>query len=158
MCEVVYEAAKTATGWSFESAITLVLAALGALIGVLAAILTALAIGIGIAAIWGWSGIKEAAAKAATDAMNLKMREYPGPEVMLELASRMEEILGSWDAIQNKLVTGAATNQLAPASNAGVQQETTVAPPYPGEGVQNVSSAPANPEPHNPGPDAANPG
>jgi hypothetical protein len=50
----------------FESAITMILAAL-------AALLTALAIIIGMAALWGWAGIKDGAEKAATNAMNLKM-------------------------------------------------------------------------------------
>jgi hypothetical protein len=117
---------------SFESAITIILAAL-------AALLTALAIIIGLGAIWGWAGIKEAASKAATDAMNRRMKEYPEPERMLELMSRMEEVLGSWESIQNQLVTGFAAEPVATASNAGVQQETTVAPPYPGQEVKNVS-------------------
>jgi|SRR5260370_20803609 hypothetical protein len=123
---------------------------LGVLLAALGVLLTALAIIIAIAAIWGWAGIRDGAAKAATDAANFKMKDYPTAERMLELTSRMETVLGSWDSIQNQLVTGAATKPVAPASNTDVQQETTVAPPYPGEGVQNVSTAPANPAPHNP--------
>jgi hypothetical protein len=150
MCERVYQVAQAtqaaASGMSFETAITIVLAAL-------AALLTALAIIIGLVAIWGWAGIKEEAAKAAREAIDRKTKDYPSPETMLELQSRMEDILGSWDAIQNKLVTTVATNQVAPASNTEVQEDTaTVAPPYPGEEVQNVSSAPAGPTTDNPSP------
>ena len=152
MCERVYpliqEAAQVASsGMTFETAITIVLAAL-------AALLTAMAIIIGIVAIWGWAGIKEEAAKAAREAIDRKTKDYPSPERMLELVSRMEEILGSWDNVQDKLVSGTATNPVAPASNSGVQQQAPVAPPYPGEGVQNVTPTPASPAPHNPEPDA----
>ncbi len=153
MCEHVYQAAQTTqaatSGMPFETAITIVLAALGAL-------LTALAIIIGLVAIWGWAGIKEEAAKAAREAIDRKTKDYPAPETMLELLSRMQDIVGSWDAIQNKLVTSVATNQVAPASNVGVQQETTVAPPYPGEGAQNVATSASDSEPHNPGSDDTN--
>jgi len=124
---------------------------LGVLLAALGVLLTALAIMIAIAAIWGYAGIKEAAAKAATDAMALKMKEYPEPQTMLEMVSRMENILGSWNEIQNQLVTGAVTKPVAPASDAGVQQEPTVAPPYPGQEVQNVGTAPANLSAHDPG-------
>jgi len=113
---------------SYSELIVIVLTAL-------AVLLTALAIIIGIAAIWDWAGIKEAAEKS----VNLKMKELQ-PERMLELASRMEDVLGSWDAIQSKVVTDRDTKGVAPASNTGVQQGTVVAPPYPGEGVQNASS------------------
>jgi hypothetical protein len=111
---------------SYSEFITILLTALTVL-------LTALAIIIGLAAIWGWAGIKEAATKAGTEAVNSKMKELQ-PERMLELASRMEEILGSWENIQNKVVTDNDTKDIAPASNAGVQPKTTVAPQYPPEG------------------------
>jgi len=124
MCEHAYELTQAASGMSFETAITIVLAALGA-------ILTALAIIIGIAAIWGWGGIKDAAAKAATDAINAKMQEYPDPSTMLELVKRMEEIVGRWDAIQTTVVTDSSAKAVANASNIGVQQEGSVPPPYP---------------------------
>jgi hypothetical protein len=138
MCEFVYEAAQTAPAMSFESAITIILAAL-------AVLLTALAIIIGLGAIWGWVGIKEAASKAATDAMNKRMEKYPDPESMADMMSRMEDILGTWDNIKDKLVTGAGTKEVATASNGGVQQEPPVAPPYPGEPI--VSTTPTSPEP-----------
>lgn len=151
MCERVYplvqEAAQAASGMTFETAITIVLAAL-------AALLTAMAIIIGIVAIWGWAGIKEEAAKAAREAIDRKTKDYPSPERMIELVSRMEEILGAWDNVQDKLVSGNAANQVAPASNTGVQQQAPVAPPYPGEGEQNVSPTATNPAPHNPEADA----
>ena len=130
---------------SFEGFVAIMLTALGIMLAVLA-------IGLAIAAIWGWGEIKSTAAKAATGAIEKVMAEYPAPGRMLELASRMEEILGSWDNIQDKLVSGNAANQVAPASNTGVQQQAPVAPPYPGEEAQNVSPATANPEPHNPAP------
>jgi hypothetical protein len=155
MCEHLYQAAQSAQAnvpaMPFETAITIVLAAL-------AALLTALAIIIGIVAIWGWAGIKEEAAKAAREAIDRKTKDYPAPERMLELVFRMEEILGSWDNIQDKLVSGNAAKGVAPASNAEVQQQAPVAPPYPGEGAQNVSTTTANPEPHNPDPNIAEPG
>jgi len=136
---------------SFEGFVAIMLTALGIMLAVLA-------IGLAIAAIWGWGEIKSTAAKAATGAIEKVMAEYPSPGRMLELASRMEEILGSWDNIQDKLVSGNAAKEVVPASNTEIQQQAPVAPPYPGEGVQNVSIATTNPEPHDPGPHTAEPG
>jgi len=117
---------------------------LGVLLAALGVLLTALAIMIAIAAIWGYAGIKEAAAKAATDAMALKMKEYPEPQTMLEMVSRMENILGSWNEIQNQLVTVLSRKPVAPASDAGVQQRAYGGAAHPGQEVQNVGTAPAN--------------
>lgn len=108
----------------------------------LTALLAALAIIIGIVAVWGWGGMKEAAAQAAVQAVALRMKDLPSPERMLELASRMEDILGSWDAIQNKVVTDNDPNSVAQASNIRVKEETQVAPEYPGQGARDASSQP----------------
>jgi type VI protein secretion system component VasK len=61
----------------------------------MAVILAALAIGIGVFAIWGYLGIRDAVAKqvgeAADKALAEKLEKYPAAEDMLELKRRMEE-------------------------------------------------------------------
>jgi hypothetical protein len=69
MCELLCQQAIAAVIVDPITSLTLVLAALGAL-------LTALAIIIGIAAIFGYSGIKEEARRIATDAAHKKLTEY----------------------------------------------------------------------------------
>lgn len=127
---------------SFESAIVIILTAL-------TAFLAALAIVIGVFAIFGYVSIKEgvtlATEKKVTMAMDLKMKAYPDPVEMAELKERMEFAIGSWEQMRNQIVTDTAPKEVAAASNIGVQQETKVAPQYPGQEVQNVGSTPANP-------------
>lgn len=83
---------------SYEGYVTIMLAALGVMLMVLTLF-------IGTLAIMGWSGMKEEAAKAATAAANAKIKDLD-IDRMLDLSSRMEDITGAWENIQNQLVTG----------------------------------------------------
>lgn len=69
MCERVYQQAVASVSVDPVTSLTLVLAAL-------AVLLTALAIMIGIAAIWGYTGLKEEARRIATEAAHKKLIEY----------------------------------------------------------------------------------
>ena len=90
MCEQdIYHVVQTAavippvTDWTV--AITIILAAL-------AVLLTALAIFIGIAAVWGFTGIKEDAKKIAIQAAEKKLLEYFEQD---ELKDRIKSMVGS---------------------------------------------------------------
>lgn len=109
---------------SYEEFISILLTAL-------AVILAALGLGIGALAILGYTqlkrGLHEMAKKHVEEAMEKKLKEYPTPIDMQNY--------------QNQIVAPPAPNQVAVASNVGVQKEgadepapqRTVSAPYPGE-------------------------
>ena len=102
MCERIYQQVIASTTVDPITSLTLVLAALSAL-------LTALAIIIGLAAIWGYVGlrdaVKEMAAKKVDEAMLLKLKEYPDSAAMISLVRRLEAYAKFQDAVQNKILT-----------------------------------------------------
>lgn len=69
MCELINQHVVTVATLDPITALTLVLAALGVL-------LTALTLIIGIAAIWGYGGLREEARRIATEAAHAKLIEY----------------------------------------------------------------------------------
>lgn len=162
MCESVYHAAaaSSAAPMSFETAITIVLAAL-------TAILTALAIGIGVAAIWGYGGLKESlnnmATKRVDEAMLAKLKEYPEAAEILDLTQRLRSRLDFLDQVQNQIDTvyeskpvekasisgikgTTAVPAAAPATQVSPEQKIAVPEPYPGEEQPHASGAGKTPD------------
>jgi hypothetical protein len=141
MCEQTYQQVVAVTVDPITS-LTLVLAAL-------AALLTVLAIMIGIAAIWGYIGLrdslKEMASKKVDEAMILKLKEYPDSANMVALVRRLERYAVFLDAVQNQVVTAPDPKSVAIASKPDVQgtrpetplesidQQVTPIEKYPGE-------------------------
>ncbi|MGA7220840.1 MAG: hypothetical protein WBX38_21170 [Candidatus Sulfotelmatobacter sp.] len=124
------------------TALTLVLAALSAL-------LTVLAIIIGVAAVWGYIGlrdsVKEMASKKVDEAMKLKLKEYPASADMVALVRRLERYANFLDVIQNQVITAPDPKSVAIASKPVIQgeipdtplesvdQQVTPIQKYPGE-------------------------
>jgi hypothetical protein len=135
MVEAARQALFDLVTMTLESAIIIVLAAL-------TAFLAALAVAIGIFAIFGYTtlrdGVRETAKKHVEIEMDLKMKAYPSPAQLIELSTRMEALLGNWDQLQNQGVTdvpiASAAEAVASASDPKVKQVAPdVAPPYPKE-------------------------
>ena len=104
------------------TSLTLVLAAL-------AALLTVLAIIIGVAAVWGYFGIrdsvKEMAAKKVDEEMKRVLEKYPDAGDILKALKRLQTTADFLDDMRNQAVTTPEPKSVASASKAGVQQEVT---------------------------------
>jgi hypothetical protein len=131
---------------SLETAIIIILTALGLM-------LATLAIGCAVAAIWGYTGIKdflkEMATKKVDEAMSTKLREYPPAADILKLVQNLQEKMDFFDQVQNQVVMAPEPNPVENASNTGIdlpasapvahsvavagQQAVTPIEPYPGE-------------------------
>jgi hypothetical protein len=103
---------------SFESAVIIILTALGVMLAVLA-------IGMAAAALWGYAGFKEFVREAAkshvAEAMAVKMKEYPTADQLIQ-------------TIQNQLIARTSANSVAPVTATDVQVDSaSVAPTYPGK-------------------------
>jgi hypothetical protein len=122
---------------TFESAIVIILTALGVM-------LTALAIMIGMAAIWGYRGISDsvtgAATKHVTETMGRLMSAYPPPEQLTAIVARIQTSMDLMELLRKQvLMSVPPKEEVEPASNASVQL-----PSYPG-GPRDVSSPPTDP-------------
>lgn len=117
----------------------------------LAVLLTALAIGIGLFAVLGYTslrdGVKAAVQKQVTAVMDAKMKEYPDSSRMVDLMERVDAIetaIGGLDQLKNKIVTGPAPKEVASASNPVVQGQAEftpeVIPNYPEQEAQNAGN------------------
>lgn len=142
MCERVYQHVVEAVTVDPVTSLTLVLAAL-------AVLLTVLAIIIGIAAIWGYVGlrdsVKEMASKKVDEAMTLKLKEYPASADMVALVRRLEKYASFLDAVQSQVITAPDPKLVAIASKPDIQgkvpetplesvdQQVTPIEKYPGE-------------------------
>jgi hypothetical protein len=110
---------------SFESAITIILTALG----VMLAIVT---LGIGGLAIWGYFGIrdsvKEMATKRVDEAMALAMKKYPDAADMLRVLERLRGQADFLDQVRNQAVTAPDPKLVAPASKPDIQEVVAETP------------------------------
>ena len=129
---------------SFESAIMIVLAAL-------AVMLAALTIIVGIAAYWGYTGmkdtVKEVANKRVDEAMVAKMKEYPASKDVLEVFQQMKQRIDLLDKLQNQVVTSPPEPKVVEtASNNATVVDEEIAKPavYPGEEATNASDGEHN--------------
>jgi hypothetical protein len=152
MCESVYHATlalQAESHMSFESAITIILTALAVMLAIMA-------IAIGVAAIWGYSGIKDTVKDAATKqvqaAMIVKLKEYPEAAEILDLLQRLKTGVEFMDQMQSEIIASPESNTVENASNhviKGVatkaspvaQENIAEAEPYPGEEQPNVSNS-----------------
>jgi hypothetical protein len=111
---------------TLETAVTIVLAALGVMLAILA-------IGIAVLAIWGYAGfkefVKEAAKTHVSDAMTIKMKEYPGGTEVASLMRELRDRADVLEGIQNRLVP---PPDVVPAAGGAEDQVTPIAA-YPGE-------------------------
>jgi MFS superfamily sulfate permease-like transporter len=127
--EIIWLAYKVAT-MSFENAITIILTALGVMLAVLA-------IGIAVAAIWGYAGFKEFVREAAkthvAEAMATKMKEYPEGTKVLDAMRQLAQRADVLEQLQNQLVTKPEPKIVETPSDNAVQIDK-----YPGE-VPNAS-------------------
>src|SRR5665213_754958 len=120
---------------TYEVCIAIVLTAL-------CAILAALAIGIGVLAVWGYSGIKEVrnsiekdVSQKADAALVAKLSEYPEAESIISLFNRFKEQSEFMEQLRNQM-TGTESNNVAQASNTehnGVEDQASgsIADDYP---------------------------
>jgi len=132
------------------TSLTLVLAAL-------AALLTVMTIMIGLAAVWGYFGIrdsvKDMATKKVDEAMTQALQKYPAAADMLRIMQRMNAQADVLDELRNQVVTATDPKSVESASKHGVQvgsaetplesvnQQVTPIAKYPtGEGRDNASS------------------
>lgn len=106
----------------------------------LCAILAALAIIIGGAAIWGYSGIKEALTKDVSEkadkALQAKLSEYPDSREMFETLQELKDAHKQQEALHRQLVTENAAKQVAQASKKGddgAKKRVPLARRYPGK-------------------------
>jgi len=127
MCEIVQSAA-TSSAMSYESLVTIVLAAF-------AVILAALTLGIGLFAIWGYAGLKESvrdavikmATQTVTEKMELQLKAYPSAVEVQEIWQKINERADALGSLQSRVM----------ASNTQAAVEGPPAPgiaikPYPG--------------------------
>ena len=143
MCERLYNAAHAVAHMSFESAITIILTALGIMLAVVT-------LGIAALAIWGYFGIrdsvKEMATKKVEEAMSEALQKYPDAGRMLNALKRLEQQAEFWDQLRNKAVTGGGEplvletaskpvvkEGVAETPLESVQQQITPIADYPGE-------------------------
>jgi hypothetical protein len=105
------------------------------------AILTALAIIIAIAAIWGYAGIKkeltEAVAKRAEESLDNKLKEYPDAREYIDLLNSLRSMHENQKRLSDQLVTKSASKS-APGASKGVpgkaRDQGSLAKDYPGKG------------------------
>jgi hypothetical protein len=125
MCERIYQHAAEFVTVDPITSLTLVLAAL-------AALLTVLAIIIGLAAVWGYVGlrdsVKEMASNKVDEAMKLKLKEYPASADMVALVRRLERYATFLDVIQNQVITAPDPKSVAIASKPDIQGEVPETP------------------------------
>jgi hypothetical protein len=150
MCERAYQHVVASMTIDPVTSLTLILAALGAL-------LTILAIIIGIAAIWGYFGIrdsvKEMATKKVDDAMAEALKKYPASADMFKILQRLRDQADLMDQLRNQVVTTPDPKSVAIASKPVVQgerpetplesvsQQVTPIEKYPGEEGKNASGS-----------------
>lgn len=150
MCERLYNAAHAVASMSFESAITIILTALGVMLAVVT-------IGIAGLAIWGYLGIrdsvKDMATKRVDEAVQAALQKYPEAERMLKAVKRLEEQAELWDQARNQVLTGSEPLVVERASKPvvqeggaetpleSVQQQITPIADYPGEVEKGDASA-----------------
>jgi hypothetical protein len=148
MCERVYQHVVAAVTVDPITSLTLVLAAL-------AALLTVMAIIIGLAAVWGYFGIrdsvKEMAAKKVDEAMKEALQKYPKAADMLKTMQRLRDQADFLDQVRNQVLTAPEPKIVATASKSDVQREVPETPlesvdqqvtpikKYPGEEDGNAS-------------------
>lgn len=113
---------------SYQEFISIMLTALGVMLAILA-------IGMAILAIWGYLGFKDivrdAAKEHVSQAMAIKMQEYPGGADVLESMKQLKQKAEILEGIQNQLVAQPPPKPVATASNSEVQ--VTPIDKYPGE-------------------------
>ena len=114
--------------------LTIVLTALGVM-------LTALAIGIGVAAIWGYQGIKDGATKAVMERAEKRLEErlqaYPEPRRVIELFETMQALHEQQKRLSTQLVTSERAKTVDPAGKKDEDAKTPrrpLAKKYPGKG------------------------
>jgi hypothetical protein len=154
MCELVSKA--TAAAIDPITSLTLVLAALTAL-------LTVMAIIIGIAAVFGYFGIrdsvKDMAQKRVDQAVTEALNKYPDSAVMFKVLDRLSKQADFWDQARNQAVTAPEPKSVENSSKPDITgDEESVLPvesmgrqvtpiePYPGEEPEDASSSGKNPE------------
>jgi hypothetical protein len=126
MCERAYHAAIVAVqGMSFESAITIILTALGVMLAVVT-------LGIGGLAIWGYFGIrdsvKDMATKKVDDAMAEALKKYPAAADMFKILQRLRDQADLMDQLRNQVVTSPDPKSVAITSKPVVQGEQPETP------------------------------
>lgn len=151
MCERAFHAAADAVQhMSFESAITIILTALGVMLAVVT-------LGIAGLAIWGYFGIRDSvrdmATKKVDEAMAKTLEKYPAAADILSLMERLRERADFLDQLRNQAVTAPEPKLVATASKPDVQgvvaetplesvaQQVTPIAKYPGEGAKNNASS-----------------
>jgi hypothetical protein len=120
MCERVYHAVvDAAQHMSFESAITIILTALGVMLAVVT-------LGIAALAIWGYFGIrdsvKEMASKKVDEAMAEALKKYPVAADMLRIMKRLGDQADFLDQMRNQSVTAQEPKFVEMASKPDVQE------------------------------------
>jgi hypothetical protein len=125
MCERLYQGAAAAVSIDPIASLTLVLAALAALLAVMTII-------IGIAAVWGYFGIrdsvKDMAIKKVDDAMKEALEKYPNAADMLKTMQRLRDQADFLDQVRNQVVTAPEPKIVETASKQGVQRDIAETP------------------------------
>lgn len=121
---------------SYQEFISIILTALAVMLAVLA-------IGMAVLGVWGYLGFKDIVREAAkahvSEAMAIKMQEYPGGAEVLESMKQLKEKADILEGIQNQLIAQPPPKPVASASNNEVQ--VTPIDKYPGEEDQQNASA-----------------
>jgi hypothetical protein len=137
---------------SYEVFITILLTAITVVLAALAALLALVGVGLGLAAFWGYAGIKDETRKAMSKAMEDMLKQYPSVTEVVEYIQQIKAAANFAQQMQNELVAGAETKNIESSSKPSVQVEVQAPPtavevappresriePYPGEEASNV--------------------
>ena len=135
---------------NYDAYLTIMIMALGVMVAVFA-------IFVGLAAVWGYTGLKDVvrdmASREVKESISLTLKEYPSGGEIVELFQSLKTKADALDVLQNLLVTPLSAKTLEKASKPGIKEAVaSVAPPesteqqasgiesYPGEEQANVPS------------------
>jgi uncharacterized membrane protein len=110
---------------SYDVYISIMLTALGVMVATFAIL-------VGLAAVWGYAGLKdylhETASKQVDAAIQDTLKKYPASADMLEALRQLKEQIKLWDEIRNQAVTVAAPKTVEIASKPVIQEGVEATP------------------------------
>jgi hypothetical protein len=104
---------------NYDAFLTIMLTALGVMVALFAIL-------VGLAAVWGYAGLRdvvgEMAKKEVASAVVETLQKYPDAARMVDVVERLERQAKFWDQLRNQSVTGPEPKSVAPASNGSVEK------------------------------------
>lgn len=104
---------------SYDAYLSIMLTALGVMVATFAIL-------VGLAAIWGYAGLKdyirEIAIKKVDKAVQDRLKKYPAAADVLSTLEQLRKHAEFWDEMRNQVVTGPEPKSVATASKTVVQE------------------------------------